>query len=370
MKKKLMLHHKRTTNQQGMVSILVTMIMIIVISLIVLGFATITRHNQREVLDRQLSTQAYYAAETGVNEAVKAWQTGKISTQNTGCTDLFDTTVNPTAPLPNENYLSTDKSVAYTCLLFNPFPASLIQAPLNSGADVVWPLTDKSGNPITSLTFTWANASSLGPSGACGAGLNSYSQASTRTCHYADLRVDLVQASATNLFEGAAPPANAAATLANETATLFMQPSSAGTGTINLAAANFTAGTREATAQCNPTSLTNGTCSVTVHLPANTSSYYARISTIYEGTDSLTVTGTDTAGNIAFTGAQAVVDATGKDQDELRRIQVRTPLTAGNSQAELSTDAVQSTGSICKQLTVAGTAVTTSLYSTGSCSGY
>ena len=41
----------------------------IVMSLIVLGFAQISRRNQRESLDRQLSTQAFYAAESGVNDA-------------------------------------------------------------------------------------------------------------------------------------------------------------------------------------------------------------------------------------------------------------------------------------------------------------
>src|ERR1700761_8288581 len=58
-------------DEQGMVSILVTMIMVIVISLIVIGFAEVSRRNQREALDNQLSTQAYYAAESGVNAAVQ-----------------------------------------------------------------------------------------------------------------------------------------------------------------------------------------------------------------------------------------------------------------------------------------------------------
>ena len=52
-----------------MVAILVTMNLMIVISLIVLGFAQISRRNQRQSLDRQLSTQAFYAAETAVNDA-------------------------------------------------------------------------------------------------------------------------------------------------------------------------------------------------------------------------------------------------------------------------------------------------------------
>jgi len=56
-------------NQSGMVSIMVTMILMIVMSLIVVGFAQVSRRNQRVALDRQLSTQAFYAAESGVNDA-------------------------------------------------------------------------------------------------------------------------------------------------------------------------------------------------------------------------------------------------------------------------------------------------------------
>ena len=45
--------------------------MIVIISLIVLGFAQLARRNQRQTLDSQLSTQTYYAAESGVNAALR-----------------------------------------------------------------------------------------------------------------------------------------------------------------------------------------------------------------------------------------------------------------------------------------------------------
>jgi len=40
------------SKQRGMVAIMITMILMIVISLIVLGFAQISRRNQRQSLDR------------------------------------------------------------------------------------------------------------------------------------------------------------------------------------------------------------------------------------------------------------------------------------------------------------------------------
>jgi Tfp pilus assembly protein PilX len=56
-------------NQDGMASILITILMMIVVSLVVLGFSQVTRTEQRESLNRQLSMQAFYAAESGINDA-------------------------------------------------------------------------------------------------------------------------------------------------------------------------------------------------------------------------------------------------------------------------------------------------------------
>ena len=66
--------NKKDIDQKGMAAILITLIMMIVISLIVLGFAQITRHDQQQALDKQLSTEAFYAAESGINDAINAIQ--------------------------------------------------------------------------------------------------------------------------------------------------------------------------------------------------------------------------------------------------------------------------------------------------------
>ena len=54
-------------NQKGMSSILFAMVFIIILSLIGVGFATLVRKDQRETLDKTLSFQAQYAAETAIN---------------------------------------------------------------------------------------------------------------------------------------------------------------------------------------------------------------------------------------------------------------------------------------------------------------
>jgi Tfp pilus assembly protein PilX len=62
--------HLHNSSQTGMVSIMVTMLLMLVITLIVLGFAQVSRREQIQTLDRQLSAQAFFAAESGVNDAI------------------------------------------------------------------------------------------------------------------------------------------------------------------------------------------------------------------------------------------------------------------------------------------------------------
>ncbi len=70
---------KLKQNESGLAAIAVTMIIMGIVTLIVVGFATLMRREQRQALDQQLSTQAFYAAESGVN-ATRAYIDGLSST--------------------------------------------------------------------------------------------------------------------------------------------------------------------------------------------------------------------------------------------------------------------------------------------------
>src|SRR5579862_3283 len=98
--------------QQGVVSIMVTMIMMVVISLLVLGFAEIAKNEQRSSLDNALSVQAYYAAESGINDARAVIDatiaSGGIIQSKNICGAQGNYTLNGTV---NVNF-----NVSYTCL--------------------------------------------------------------------------------------------------------------------------------------------------------------------------------------------------------------------------------------------------------------
>lgn len=59
------------SNQAGLVSFMVVTIIMIVLTLIVLAFARLVQREQVQTLDRQLNAQAFYAAESGINDAVR-----------------------------------------------------------------------------------------------------------------------------------------------------------------------------------------------------------------------------------------------------------------------------------------------------------
>ena len=65
-------NHHDQPDQRGFAAIVVALVLILVLSLLTIGFAELMRHEQRSALDKQLSSQAYYAAESGVNDAVSA----------------------------------------------------------------------------------------------------------------------------------------------------------------------------------------------------------------------------------------------------------------------------------------------------------
>jgi hypothetical protein len=70
---------------------------------------------------------------------------------------------------------------------------------------------------------------------------------------------------------------------------------------------------------------------------------------LYRDAGDMTLSGVDSAGVPSkFKDAQAIIDSTGQSQDELRRVQVRVPLTAPSS--AMPDYGLMGTNEICKQI--------------------
>lgn len=341
MRKETSQRPKLLSREQGMISIMTTMVLMIVISLIVLGFAQISRRNQKESLDRQLSTQAFYAAETGVNDARELIQNavgaGTEVAEKTGCTDSgaggFYSSLNPV--------LDAAANVKYSCLLVDPSPDVLRYSDVGTTSIIV-PVNSESGEPFSRIKLDWQTKNPIdNPNDNCpislpaSAGNGQFLPTASWACGYGVLRFDLVPTSGPLSVDG----------LRNSTMTTFAVPFRSG-GTTTMPYAASVANVNNA----KGVSCSNSSCSLTINT-LNANSYYLRISSLYRNV-SLQVSGANASGaELEIKGAQAVIDSTGRAQDVLRRIQVNVPLSA-TSLNQLSDYAIQSTDALCKRFSV------------------
>lgn len=318
--------------EQGMVAIMTTMVLIIVISLIVLGFAQLSRRNQREALDRQLSTQAFYAAETGVNDARKriddALASGASIPEKDTCTGSgpagFYASLNPD--------IDSDKNVRYTCLLVDPAPSMLRYSDIGTNSTVV-PLISSSGDAISRVALSWQAKVDGDPLTGCPVKTDQvFSPTGNWQCGYGVLRFDLVPTAGNKNI----------ASLQNETMTTFAVPFASGGATrVSYAAGGASSNVRTGV-RC-----TGDRCSLEV-TGLNQNNYHMRISSLYRNV-ALQITAYNESGSaLGLKDVQAVIDVTGKAQDVLRRIQVHVPL-RGSSRNLLADYALQTTDSVCKR---------------------
>lgn len=333
--------HRRfnRSKEAGMVAIMVTLILMIVISLLVLGFAQLSRRNQRQALDRQLSTQAFYAAETGVNDAAElidaAVSGGTVIPKKPDCASTGGGFYSSLSSV-----LDATKKVEYTCVLVDPSPMTLSYSDIATNSTVM-PLIATSGN-INDITITWQSKDSTStPADNCPTSkTNNFSPTSPPTswpCGYGVLRFDLV------------PTAGSALSLSglqSNMMTTFVMPLRPGSSGADTSPIDYApGGTRNLVGiVCSNTS-----CSLNIR-NLTQSQYYLRVSSLYKAV-SLQVSAAAGGTAVSLQGAQAVVDVTGKAQDVLRRIQVRIPLIASSSNQQ-SDYAIQSNDALCKRFSV------------------
>lgn len=338
-----MINHKNQLikEESGLVSFIVTALVMIILSLIVLGFAQQIRREQRQTLDRQLNTQAFYAAESGVNDAIKVVK-GNISYAKSSCST--------TLPFPYNNpVLDTPAGVvSYSCILVDPTPTTLVFDDIETDQSRIVPIIPS--GTLQNLDITWQDTTSSPTFSDCRASvpgsafpsLTNWAQPGRPKCPGV-LRVDIVAIPAGGFTRDY---------LLNNTRTAFLYPLNTGSSAFSSVVANpgLTSQGVIAGVNCGAPSAPPASrqCKARFTLPS--SNYYLRIKSIYKPS-AVTVSAENSSGTLLpLGGAQAVIDSTGKANDVLKRVQVRIPITlVKGSFPELSIDSL---GSICKRMVV------------------
>lgn len=331
---------KLRNSEQGIVAIMTTLVLMLVISLIVLGFAQIARRNERQALDRQLSTQAFYAAESGVNDARKVMSDAIAAGQQVR--DKNECTGSGTAGF----YAGLDpdidpaRNVKYTCLLVDASPKTLSYNDIGTTSTIV-PVISEDGSPISRIKLDWQSKQATGnPAAGCPTtAVNVFAPATNWNCGYGVLRFDLVPTAGTANMDG----------LQSNTMTTFAVPLSSGGVTQVPYPATVPANTTNTNNRIG-VRCTNAGCSLEItNLSQN--NYHLRITSLYKDV-ALQVSALGATGSqLEITGSQATIDSTGKAQDVLRRIQVHVPLRSSSTN-ELSDYAIEMNGSLCKRYAI------------------
>ncbi len=224
--------------ENGFASLVVAFIFIIVMALVTVGFSQVARREQRIALNNQLTTQAYYAAESGVNDirnnlpAIIA-EAGKNAATNQYFNGQQCLNNGPYSNLIPSGSLNSADGVSYSCATVNLTPPNEIISSANStgAANFLFSVQSSSagGAPsLKNLYFYWgSNATTTQPnqentpvpsSQYCGGSQGSCfpSLSTWENKHYAPV----VQLSLTPIYDGQVTRNN----LTNDTFTVMLYP--------------------------------------------------------------------------------------------------------------------------------------------------
>jgi hypothetical protein len=322
-------------SQKGLVSITVTLVLMLVISLVVLGFAQVSRREQRQSLDRQLSTQAFFAAESGVNDALDVIRRQPFGTNLEKQSCDYDPAESSSIYSSLDPVIDTAGDIKYTCLLVTTAVDSIKNNLTPNGSSAVYRLEPQGGS-LSSIHLSWkTNAATVNPALCTGSPTFFANNPAAWRCPYGVIRIDIVPLS--DLKRG--DPAGSGI-LGNQRA-YFLYPTNSGSSTFSMASTS-------------PGSVKNMNCSAAecsadiTGFTAGTN-YALRTIAVYQG-GLLEISARNGATPVDLLNAQAQIDATGKAQDVLRRIEVRVALVPSGSKSNY---AIESGSAICKRFGIA-----------------
>ncbi len=311
-----------TANQTGAASLLTVIFLSLLITVVALSFVRLTVVEQRQSSDDDLTKRAFYAAESGVEDAKRAiakYQAGTLASLNESVCDPAE----GDGELINEPGLES----RYTCQLID-LTAPNFQALIPAWQSVQVPLKSSSG--FTQVRISW-HTEEDGAYSVRSSTLGNWEAVSG--WNYPAMPRAFFFWHPNGVFNGAGSLSQSV---------IFFNPDGGGVSTHNLSDENATSD-----AQCQSSVPAGGyACSVTVTGFSSANSYFLRLSALYRSAhvqiELLDASGTP----VDMQGAQAVVDVTGKAGDAFRRVEARVALSSSDI---LPDYALQSAENICKR---------------------
>lgn len=356
-------------NQEGLASIFISMIMMIVITLLVLGFVQFANKEASQVLNRQLSTAAFYVAESGVNEVEAVYQQNYLQHGFNSISGGVFNKSSCTSTTSTSSYIQTyiqtlnSSKVAIPCLLVSIETNHLRYSDLARGSSWITPINGINGTSnIRYLTIGWQNPSmTLPPATYCFGSATTAPQYNLgpqiypSNCDAGVIKVDLV-------------PGNSLGT--EYTYYFYPQPLGGKSPSLPIPYSRYKEGI-PLPGDCTPNASLSEYCNVTLS-GLNYPNYYIRIKSFYlpaniEICAENSNPSSDGYCTIPFQGDQIVVDSTGKVSNVLQRIRVNlAPDYNGvNGSGIVPNSALNITQGICKQFYYNGSSIYQGIGSAG-----
>jgi len=321
--------------ETGFASIVVALILVLVFSLITLGFATISRREQQNALNQYLASQADYAAESYINQKIKSG-------------------LNTTADCETLDYSA---SVKITCGTVTISPPSYeVPVPITTGKAFVLEV-DPAGPAVDKVKISWSSSdtSKITP--------NSDMNAKNNPSNTDNQGPPILQLSLTPLKDGELTRD----CLINKTTNMLIYPNNSTGDAPNLATVNCLVAipkTSQYSAIC-----VNGNCSISLGNvnSGGVNKFLFHILTPYGApgiTTNVSVVANSASGGgggnnvINIRNSQAEIDVTARAQDVVKRIKVRVPIRAASGTVAQAPDYIISADSACKRLSINTTKTT------------
>ncbi len=328
-------HSTINNNQNGFAAFFVTIMVMMIFGILILSFAQISNKAGVNALNKVLSTQALYAAQSGINNTYSVIRNyenqGLPVPQQTGsCTGPYYTGAD----------VGSTQNTKYTCILVNANPNTLrYQCPTYCPNNAIIAHIASVGNGIDHFNLSWTDANKN--IGACQSTSSFLPSSNWSNCPEV-LRIDLVpfQRGVTNVSD-----------LETNVRTFFLYPQNTASSYVNFG--SLTGGT----APIIPASCQGGSCTSTIGGLDTSSTYYIRIQFYYGTPQTVDFNGYDASNNqIAFSNSQIQIDATGLSRTVLKRLSAYVnPLGTNSSPYSIPLPpnfALQAYQSICKPLIV------------------
>jgi len=278
-------------NELGIASMMFTIFIVLILSLIAIGFAFISRNDQRQTLDKTLSNQATYAAESAINKIQSLFREGVLERPEwTSCqTDASVPSVNNFRNKISEALPSAD--IKITCLKWLSDLPQLVYDPVGSSPVVVpiFPTGDTGG-----LKITWQSKN----------GAKTDKTSATDSLTLRDNQIPTLRIAA------------AGEDTINRAGVVYLNPSTSGSG-VSISYDAYASGLI-ANAACRDDDL----CTVIL----NTGFFNGYLSIASLNGDSKVEISAKNGDSVKFNRAQARVDVTARSQDVFKRLIGYVPL--------------------------------------------